>query len=372
MVFVVFTAWTACSTSPHQPQPEPGLPPSASDLVLLGSTKLCDNKTLVLAAWKGTTFTREPWGSGERLQRLSQSSQPDHDRFYFFNEEDVLVGAIFRFISGLNLKPYPVLRQTLSELSPSSAFFLDPTQLLGSHKAKSAILFRTGDKTSTTQYLVTDDEDRPELLVASMVIDPYEQLLSSYQESYLPGLVRSVPEESAKEFALNKDRRFLALQQFARGEAALFSSCGERQPDVAINAYRQALEYGFKDEVRLAESHHRLGLALRETGQLVEAQQHLEKALEIRPNVPEVINNLGSVLAQQKQQARAIELFERAIVLRPNYARARFNLAEVLEKVNVRRAIEEYETYLALVDGIPEEEPRMLLVEERLKRLKGK
>ena len=59
-------------------------------------------------------------------------------------------------------------------------------------------------------------------------------------------------------------------------------------------------------------------------------------------------------------------------MLRPNYARARFNLAEVLEKVNVRRAIEEYETYLALVDGIPEEEPRMLLVEERLKRLKGK
>jgi len=42
-----------------------------------------------------------------------------------------------------------------------------------------------------------------------------------------------------------------------------------------------------------------------------------------------------------------------------------------LEKVDVRRAIEEYETYLALVEGIPEEERRMLLVEERLKRLKG-
>ena len=97
----------------------------------------------------------------------------------------------------------------------------------------------------------------------------------------------------------------------------------------------------------------------------------LERALEIRPNVPEVINNLGSVFVQQKKQAKAVQLFEQAIVLRPNYARARFNLAEALEKVNVRRAIEEYETYLALVEGIPEEERRRLLVEERLKRLKG-
>ena len=87
--------------------------------------------------------------------------------------------------------------------------------------------------------------------------------------------------------------------------------------------------------------------------------------------MPEVINNLGSVLAQQKKRAQAVPLLKQDIMLRPNYARARFNLAEALEKVDVRRAIEEYETYLALVEGIPEEERRMLLVEERLKRLKG-
>ncbi len=369
LLFGVLATWSSCSSTP---QPEPGLPPTASDLELLGSTKLCDDQTLILTQWKGTTFTQEPWGSGKRLQRLAQSSQPDHDRFYFFNDEGILVGAIFRYVSGLNLKPYPVLRQTLSELPPSSAFFLDPTQLLQSTKAKSAVLYRTGDKTTTTQYLVLDDEDRPQLLVASMAIDPYEQLLSSYQETYLPGLVRSTQANTEKESVLSQDNKFLALQQFARGEAALFSSCGQRQPDVAIDAYQQAVEYGFKDTVRLAESHHRLGLALREKGQVKDAQQHLEKALEIRPNVPEVINNLGSVLAQQKKRAQAVPLFKQAIMLRPNYARARFNLAEALEQVDVRRAIEEYETYLALVEGIPEEERRMLLVEERLKRLKGK
>jgi len=365
----ILAVWTSCSSAP--PPPEPGLPPSASDLELLGSTKLCDDQALILNQWKGTTFSRKPWGAGEQLQRLAQSSQPDHDRFYFFNEEGILVGAIFRYIAGLDLKPYPVLRQTLSELPPSSAFFLDPAQLLQSTKAKSATLYRTGDKTSTTQYLVLDDEERPRLLVASMAIDPYEQLLSSYQETYLPGLVRSPHSDTGKESDVNTNTRFLALQQFARGEAALFSSCGQRQPEVAIDAYRRAIEYGFADTVRLAESHHRLGLALRDNGQVKEAQRHLAKALEIRPNVPEVINNLGSVLVQQKKRAQAIQLFEQAIVLRPNYARARFNLAEALEEVNVRRAIEEYETYLALVEGIPEEERRMLLVEERLKRLKG-
>ena len=97
----------------------------------------------------------------------------------------------------------------------------------------------------------------------------------------------------------------------------------------------------------------------------------MERALEIRPNVPEVINNLGSVLVQQKKQAKAVQLFEQAIVLRPNYARARFNLARALEEVNARRAIEEYETYLVLVEGISEEEQRVSLAEVRLKRLKG-
>ena len=368
--WILFLAlWSIAISCTRVPPPEPGLPPSASDLELLGSTKLCDDEGLILSQWKGTTFTREPWGSGERLIRLAQSSQPSHDRFYFFNEEKLFVGAIFRFTGGLNLKPYPILRQTLSALPPSSAFFLDPSQLLQSTNAKSAVLYRTGTKTSTTQYLVLEDDDRPRLLVASMVIDPYEQLLSSYQETYLPGLVRSSSPE--KDAALNKDTKFLALQQFARGEAALFSSCGQRQPEVAVDAYQRAVDYGFTDKVRLAESQHRLGLALREIGKLQEAQHHMEQALEIRPNVPEVINNLGSVLAEQKKQAQAVELFERAIILRPNYARARFNLAEAMEKVNVRRAIEEYETYLALVEGIPEEKARIVLVEERLKRLKG-
>ena len=48
------------------------------------------------------------------------------------------------------------------------------------------------------------------------------------------------------------------------------------------------------------------------------------------------------------------------------------NLAEAIESTNPKRAITEYETYLALVEGIPEEADRIALVQQRVKALKGK
>ena len=350
------------------------LPPSESDLELLGAAHLCDAKEIIVKNWQGIRYQHVPWGAGEQLQRLMQSSQPDHDAFYFFNDEQRLVGAVFRYNQGLPLKPYPVLRETLSELIPSSTFYIDPTQLLSREGAQSAVLYRTGDYTSTTQYLVLESEDDPTLLVASLAIDPYEQLLSSYHETFLPGLNRNrstMPEGSALSPEADQGDDFLGLQQFARGEAALFGSCGTAQPAIAIKAYRRSIQLGLKDEARLAEAHHRLGLALGDQGQLADAQRELEHALSLRPNAPAIISNLGRVLAEQQQQSRALELFERAIVLRPNFAEARFNLAKSLEQIDTRRAIEEYETYLALVEGIPREATRIKFVQERVKRLKG-
>ena len=348
------------------------LPPSASDLELLGSSRLCDAEETVVKSWKGLRYEQVPWGSGEQLQRSVQSGQPDHDRFYFFNDEQRLVGAVFRYNQGLSLKPYPVLRQTLSELRPSSTFYIDPTQLLSQEGARSAVLYRTGDYTSTTQYLVLESEGDPTLLVASLAIDPYEQLLSSYRETFLPGLNRSrsaTPGEASPEADQSPD--FLAIQQFARGEAALFGSCGTAQPAIAVEAYRRSIQHGLKDEARLAEAHHRLGLALRDQSQLADAQRELEQALSLRPNSPVIISNLGRVLAEQQQASRAIELFKRALVLAPNYPEARFHLAQSLEQIDTRRAIEEYETYVALVQGIPREAKRIRFVLERVQRLKG-
>ena len=371
MVILWLGLLTACGPASAPPL-DPMLPPSASDLELLGASRLCDAKKSVVKHWQGLRYEQMPWGSGEQLQRSMQSGQPDHDRFYFFNDEQRLVGVVFRYNQGLALKPYPVLRQTLSELRPSSTFYIDPTQLLSQEGARSAVLYRTGDYTSTTQYLVLESEEDPTLLVASLAIDPYEQLLSSYHETFLPGLNRSrsttTGESSSKE---DSGDDFLGLQQFARGEAALFGSCGTAQPGIAVDAYRQSIQLGLKDEARVAEAHHRLGLAFLDQGQLDDAQRELEQALSLRPNSPVIISNLGRVLDEQRQTSRAIALFKRALVLAPNYPEARFHLAQSLEQIDARRAIEEYETYVALVQGIPREAKRIRFVLERVKRLKG-
>jgi hypothetical protein len=61
--------------------------------------------------------------------------------------------------------------------------------------------------------------------------------------------------------------------------------------------------------------------------------------------------------------------FERTVTLRPNYAIARYNLAEAYESTNPKQALSEYETYLALVEGIPDEAGRIALVQQRVNAL---
>jgi hypothetical protein len=49
---------------------------------------------------------------------------------------------------------------------------------------------------------------------------------------------------------------------------------------------------------------------------------------------------------------------------------ARYNLAEAIEQTNPKRAVAEYETYLALVEDNPEEDARAAQARERIKILK--
>jgi hypothetical protein len=63
-------------------------------------------------------------------------------------------------------------------------------------------------------------------------------------------------------------------------------------------------------------------------------------------------------------------VFERAVTLRPNYAVARYNLAEASEETNPKRAVAEYETFLALAEDNPEEDARAVHARERVDALK--
>lgn len=367
---IAFSMVMGCgSTSPSRPP----LPPSETDLVLLSSTALCERKAEFLIDHPPSTHTVKPWGSGQELTIPEEKGVLHAEEAYFFDEDGVLVGALFTFPKGLNLEPYSVLRDTLSRLKPSVEFYLNVAKLETRGNMESSALLETGDEKTTTQYLVTGLRERPILLQASFSIDPYVRLFSPYRREFLDRL-RNLEGgnggQTIERQGTEDKEPFSSLQQFARGQAAQLAYCGEKNYDIAADAYQKAIVSGFTNKVWLAEAHHRLGLAWEAKGQLDKAKTEMLQSLALRPNIPEVLNNLGTVEVKLGNKAAGLSLFEKAVILRPNYALARYNLAEAIEDTNPKRAISEYETYLALSEGIPEEESRIAHAKERVTVLK--
>src|SRR5581483_9602743 len=85
----------ACATE----GPPSNLPPSASDLLLLKSAALCDQKTVFLQRHSPVPIQREPWGSGQELRIPAEHSASKAEESYFFDEDGVLVGALFTYRS---------------------------------------------------------------------------------------------------------------------------------------------------------------------------------------------------------------------------------------------------------------------------------
>ncbi len=359
---------SACGSPP----PPSRFPPSASDLVLLKSTRLCDRKTDFLQRREGVSPRRETWGSGEEVRIAANRSESGAEESFFFDEDGVLVGAVFSFPSGQSLTPYPVLRRTLSELKPALEFYLNVAQLADRANLDPSTLYETGDEKSTTQYIVLGGADVPALLLASFSLDPYSKLLSPYRKDFLARIERGDKTKSGQRPegpGAEDTEPFPAVQQFARGQTAHLSYCGSRNYDIAAEAYAKAIKRGFSNKTWLAEAHHKLGLALQGKGQFEQAKVEMQQSLAVRPNTPEVLNNLGTVYKQLGDRDKAIAAFEKSVSLRPNYPLARYNLAEAYETVNARRAISDYETYLALVEGVPEEAERAVRARQRVNEL---
>lgn len=309
------------------------------------------------------------WGAGEELRIAASRGTTAAAESFFFDQDGVLVGYLIVFPEGLGLKPYPVLRNTLSQLKPSVEFFLSLSRLRTAETPESSALFMTGDELTTTQYLVQGPVDSGRLLIATVAIDPYVQLLSPFRRDVLARLQQNASAPTPQAGTVDQDP-LSSLLQFARGETALLGYCGTRDEAVAADAYQKAVTTGFSTPRLLAEAHHKLGLAWKAQGKLDRARQELEESLSIGPNRPDVLNNLGQVYKELGRQKRAIELFTQAVALQPNYPIARFNLAEAYEPLDVRRAVEEYETYLALAEDVPEEQERVRRATRRVEILK--
>jgi hypothetical protein len=374
-------------------------PPSASDLPLLKSAKLCDRKTAFLQARSGAPLERQTWGTGEEVRVPADRSESGAEESFFFDEDGLLVGVLFAFPGGRELGPYPVLQETLSALPVTVEFYLPVVPIPGKENSGLSVLYMTGDETTTTQYVVQGAEEggRPgprrfgppgpgmpggrqsfmdvhaaTVLLASVATDPYANLLSPYRKEFLARVSRGEKAKGAPRTEVKgiEDKEpFPSRQQFARGETAQLGYCGDRNYAISVDAYGKAIASGFSDKVKLSEAYHKLGLAHKGQGQFDKARDAMQQSLTLTPNRPEVLNNLGDVYWSLGDKEKARSHFERAVTLLPNYPIARFNLAKVYETVNPKLAISEYETYMALVEGVPEERDRIALAKKRVAEL---
>ena len=83
-------------------------------------------------------------------------------------------------------------------------------------------------------------------------------------------------------------------------------------------------------EPKNAVAAHLLGLALKETGDFIQAEQWLRLSIRLEPSRPEFHANLGNLLRRQAKYFRAERVYRRALNLAPGYRPARHSLALTL------------------------------------------
>jgi tetratricopeptide (TPR) repeat protein len=84
-------------------------------------------------------------------------------------------------------------------------------------------------------------------------------------------------------------------------------------------------------------------------GQLKEARENSDKALDLMPHLGVTHFAAGEVAKRQKDEARALEAYNKAVIYEPSWGSARLALADALARSgdeNIPKAIAEYETFL--------------------------
>ncbi len=112
----------------------------------------------------------------------------------------------------------------------------------------------------------------------------------------------------------------------------------------AIQHYQRALQL----KPDYAAAHNNLGVALADQGKLAEAIAHYQQALQLNPGYPEAHNNLGFALAAEGKTGEAVPHYQRALELKPDYADAHLNFGIALAAQGKPEAIQEYERAIQL------------------------
>ena len=117
------------------------------------------------------------------------------------------------------------------------------------------------------------------------------------------------------------------------------------QIDEAVEEFQKALEIN----PNYKEAHSNLGIALVQKGQVDEAIAQYQKVLEIDPNFLGAYSNLGIALAQKGQLDEAIAEYQKALEINPNQCEGHYNLGSALfQKGQLDEAIAQYQKALEI------------------------
>jgi predicted O-linked N-acetylglucosamine transferase (SPINDLY family) len=98
---------------------------------------------------------------------------------------------------------------------------------------------------------------------------------------------------------------------------------------------------------RVADFHNNLGIALRDSGKLVEAVANFRTALRLEPDHTEALNNLGCAMRELGNPTEAIAQHRRSLSLRPDFAEAHYDLGLALQdRGDLREAAESFQRAL--------------------------
>ena len=318
----------------------------------------------------GHRTERMIWGTGEEVLAYRTTAGRESEYHLFFDDRGVLVGYIDILYEGIDLASQPAYAAWVSK-QIATEFLLPPSIVQRLGGPNSGRLYMDQGEQISGRAIVVPKGGRQLLYIDSNVLTAYGPLLTPYKPEYLGKIHLPSATVSGERFGPyeSESRDYIARQQFAKGEIAHFALCGDTEMDVAIEAYKRAIDIGLSEPLYQAEAYHRLGLAYRDKGLLKEAAAAMDTSLKIRPSIPEVVNHLGKVYGMMGDSARAIESYHTAIGLKPNYAIAHFNLAEALEATQPHRALTAYENYLAYVDPKPGEKERITKAKERVQAL---
>ena len=337
-----------------------------SDPIKLATGVLCDDGERIVKTLDSGGVSVSPWGKGREVVTSLPVGHTQGKFHLFLDDRDLLVGIIVIIRDGLELGPYPGIRQWLTRTKKTD-FIVESNVDASVEGIRNASYHLERGKKYLHSVVALSRDGAPVLYIDSRVLPGFASILAANSKRFLRhihGVGVSTP------LVETEQGDFLALQHFAGAEIARVGVCDDPNPDRAVEGYRRALDIGFQNVLYEAEAHHRAGLSYRDQEKFAQAVAAMQKSLKLRPAIAEVYHHLGTVYERMRDSERAIKAYSTAVRLRPNYLVARFHLAAAYVEVDLKRSIREFETYVALAEDRKREQGRLQRAKEHLIRLK--